>query len=355
MMSLRLFSRHMDTVPASTSWYLSDLGEERGRQELFIRQSPQRLKALREHALIESAVSSNRIEGVEVDKTRIATIVFGKPLIRDRDEEEVRGYRQALTLIHKQGAELPISEETILKLHSLARGEIWDAGKYKENDGDIIERFPNGRSRVRFKTVPAGDTPAGMKELVGLYNSGIQERKIPPPILLAAFNLDFLCIHPFRDGNGRVSRLLLLLQCYHLGFEVGRYISLERLIEQNKERYYETLEQSSHGWHEGSHNPWPYINYILFVIKTAYREFEERIGQLKSHRGEKTSLVLHAIDRALGSFRIAELQNECPNVSVDMIRRVLKDLRAKNRVECLGRGQNAQWRKTRKWESGNTQ
>ncbi len=207
-----------------------------GQAGLFARQSPQRLKALREHALIESAISSNRIEGVEVDKARIATIVFGKPLLRDRDEEEVRGYRQALTWIHEQGAKLSVSEGTVLKLHRLARGEIWDAGKYKEKDGDIIEKFPAGRSRVRFKTVTAADTPGCMKELVELYHDVILNRKVPPLMLMAAFNLDFLCIHPFRDGNGRVSRLLLLLQGYLLGFEVGRYISLERLIEHNKER-----------------------------------------------------------------------------------------------------------------------
>jgi len=150
-----------------------------------------------------------------------------------------------------------------------------------------------------------------------------------------------------------VSRLILLLQCYHLGFEVGRYVSLERLIEQHKERYYETLEQSSQGWHEGKHDPWPYINYILSIIRMAYREFEQRLGQLQRPKGEKTSLVLHAIDDTLGPFSVAELQNRCPNVSVDMIRRVLKNLRAKNEVECLGRGQNARWQKTDKWQLGN--
>jgi Fic/DOC family len=355
MNTLRLFSGKFESVPASTAWYLTDLAEARGKQELYTRQSPQRLRTLREHALIESAVSSNRIEGVEVEKSRIATLIFGKPLLRDRDEEEVRGYRQALTLIHEQGTALTISEETILKFHRLARGEIWDAGKYKEKDSDIIEKYPNGRSRIRFRTVPAAKTPACMKKLVGIYNDSIAEQRVPPLVLLSAFNLDFLCIHPFRDGNGRVSRLLLLLQSYHLGFEVGRYISLERLIEQNKERYYETLEQSSYRWHEGKHDPWPYINYVFFIIKTAYREFESRLGQLQSPRGEKTDLVLRAIDRTRSGFRVAELQNECPNVSVDMIRRVLKNLRIRKQVECLGRGQNARWRKTDKWELGNTQ
>ncbi|MEW5806139.1 MAG: Fic family protein [Acidobacteriota bacterium] len=355
MMTLRLFSRNFESVSASTSWYLADIGEARGKQEMFTRQAPQRLKALREHALIESAVSSNRIEGVEVDQSRIATIVFGKPLLKDRNEEEVRGYQQALKWIHEQGAAIPLTEETVLKLHRLTRGDIWDAGKYKEKDGNIIEKLPDGRTRVRFKMISSKDTPTCMKELVNLYDDALKERKVPPIILLAAFNLDFLCIHPFRDGNGRVSRLLMLLQCYHLGLEVGRYISLERLIEQNKERYYETLEQSSQDWHEGNHNPWPYINYLLSIIKTAYKEFEERLSKIQSPKGEKTDMVLHAIETAAESFSVAELQNRCPNVSVDMIRRVLKNLRAQGRVECLGRGQNAQWRKTEKWQLGNTQ
>jgi Fic family protein len=351
MMTLRLFSRKFEAVPASTSWYLSDLGESRGRQELFTRQSPQRLEALREHALIESAISSNRIEGVEVDQSRIATIVFGRPILRDRDEEEVRGYRQALTWIHEHSAKLPISEETVLQLHRLTRGEIWDAGKYKEKDGDIIEKFPDGRSRVRFKTVPAVDTPICMSDLVELYDDAIKDHKVPPLVLLAAFNLDFLCIHPFRDGNGRVSRLFLLLQCYHLGFEVGRYISLERLIEQNKERYYETLEQSSEGWHEGKHDPWPYINYILSILKMAYKEFEERLGQIKSPRGAKTDLIEKTIKNFSAEFSLSDLERACPGVSRDMVRRVLRELKAKGDVECLGRGPGALWRSRRK---GNT-
>jgi Fic family protein len=349
MMTLRQFLVKHESIPASTSWYLADLGEARGKQELFTRQSPQRLKMLREHALIESAVSSNRIEGVEVDKTRIRTIVFGRPLLRDRNEEEVHGYREALQLIHEKVPYLPINEKTVLRLHQLARGDIWDAGKYKAKDGDIIEKYPDGTSRIRFKTVPAAKTREAMKELVSHWEDCIEERKIHPLIVMAAFNLDFLCIHPFRDGNGRVSRLLLLLQCYRLGYEVGRYISLERLIEQNKSRYYETLEQSSSKWHDGKHDPWPYVNFLLYILKTAYKEFEERLGRVKSPRGEKTGLVVQSINRMSDIFRVADLQKKCPGVSIDMIRRVLKNLRAEGTVECLGRGQSAGWRKTRKW------
>jgi Fic family protein len=350
MMTFRQFASKPESIPAATSWYLADLGEARGKQELFTKQSPQKLRVLRENAMIESAVSSNRIEGVTVDQTRIRTIVFGKSVLRDRDEEEVRGYRDALKLIHEQGKKLSVSEETILILHRLCRGDIWDAGRYKEKDGDIIERYPNGRERVRFKTVPAVKTPAFMKELIERWEQCLLEKWVHPVIAMAASNLDFLCIHPFRDGNGRVSRLLLLLQCYHLGYEVGRYISLERLIEQNKERYYETLEQSSEGWHEGQHDPWHYVNFVLYTLKTAYREFEERVGQIASPKGAKTELVISVIGRHPGPFRISDIQKECPGVSVDLIRSVLKNLRSSGKVKCLGRGQNAEWEKTAKWK-----
>jgi Fic family protein len=350
MMTLQQFASKPETIPASTSWYLADLGEARGKQELFTKQAPQKLKVLREHALIESAVSSNRIEGVTVDKARVATVIFGKSLLRDRDEEEVRGYRDALKLIHEQGAKFPVSEVAIKRLPRVIRGDIWDAGKYKEEDSDIIEKYPDGRERVRFKAVAAAETSTYMKRVVGLWHCAVRERWVHPVIALAAFNLDFLCIHPFRDGNGRISRLLLLLQTYHLGFEVGRYVSIERLIEENKERYYETLEQSSQRWHEGDHDPWPYVNYLLYILKSAYREFEERVGKTTSPKGAKSELITAAISRFAGSFRVSDIQRQCPGVSVDLVRRVLKNLRSGGRVKCLGRGQSAEWQRPPKWK-----
>lgn len=352
MKTLAKFSLKAGAIPLVTSWYLTELAEARGKQELFTRQSPQKLKALREHALIESAVSSNRIEGVEVDKKRIATVIFGKSLLKDRDEEEVRGYRNALRLIHEESVKLDVSEKTIKKFHSLSRADAGDAGEYKERQSDIIERYSDGRERIRFKTVSVEETPKCMSQLVTHWDEAIAERWTHGVIVVAAFNLDFLCIHPFRDGNGRVSRLLFLLQCYQLGFEVGRYISLERLIEQNKERYYETLEQSSQGWHEGSHDPWPYVNYLLFILKTAYREFEQRVGEVSAPRGAKSAWVTRAISRFQSGFRVSDLQRECPGVSVDLIRQLLKRLRAGGQVRCLGRGQNAEWEKTRSWKKG---
>jgi Fic family protein len=343
MMTLRLLAAEPPTLPMRTTWYLTDLAQALGKQELFTRQSPQKLKVLREHALIESAISSNRIEGVEVDKSRITTLIFGKAALRDRDEEEVRGYRDALRLIHERGAKLPISEGTIKKLHGLSRGEIWDAGKYKKEDVEIIQTFADGCSRVRFKTVGPEETPAAMAEMIELWQRGIREKWVHPFVLAAALNLDFLCIHPFRDGNGRASRLLFLLACYHCGLEVGRYISLERLIEQNKERYYEVLEQSSQGWHEGKHDPWPTINFLLYILTEASKEFERRLGDVKNIPGEKTALVIAAIQNQIGSFGVADLQNACPGVSVDLIRRVLSQLRREEKVRCLSRGRTSQW------------
>lgn len=344
MNTLRLFTLKDFFIPAGTSWYLADLGEFRGKQALYTQQSPQRLKTLREHALIESAVSSNRIEGVSVDPSRVRDVlVAAKPLFRDRDEEEVRGYRDALKLIHEGAARMPVSEATICELHRLARGQIWDAGKYKEKDGDIIERFSDGRERVRFRPVSAAGTPAAMASLVADWQRCLDDRWVHPLIAMAAFNLDFLCIHPFRDGNGRVSRLALLLQCYQLGYEAGRYISLERLIEENKDRYYETLEQSSQGWHERKHDPWPYINYVLSILKMAYREFAERVGEVKAPRGSKTDLVLAALNRFEGEFTVSQLEQACPGVSRDMIRRVLRGQQSAKVVECQGRGPAARW------------
>lgn len=344
MMTLRQLADKPQSIPLATSWHLADLGVAQGRQELFTKQSPQKLKVLREHSLIESAVSSNRIEGVVVDQSRIGTVVFGKSRLFDRDEEEVRGYRDALTLIHDQGRGLPVSEDTILRLHRISHAGSGDAGQYKERDSDIIEKHPDGRVTVRFKTVKAADTPAFTQEMVEKWNDCLRERWVPPLIALAAFNLDFLCIHPFRDGNGRVSRLLMLLQSYHLGFEVGRYISLERLIEQNKERYYETLQQSSQGWHDSRHDPWPYINFVLFTLKTAYKEFEERVGQIASPRGAKSELVMKAIQDQAGEFRLADIERTCPGVGREWIRTLLADLKQSGQVTCSGKGTAARWR-----------
>jgi len=345
MGTLKIFTSSPLLVPSVTAIYLSDLGEARGRQELYTRQSPQKLKSLREHALIESAVSSNRIEGVTVERSRIATVVFGKSILKDRDEEEVRGYKNALKLIHEKGLSLPINEETIKQLHYLSRGGSGDAGLYKQSNSDIIEKYHDGRERVRFKTVPAAETADAMKELVSLWEDYPEHNRIPDLLRLAAWNFDFLCVHPFRDGNGRVSRLLFLLQLYHLGYEVGRYISLERIIEETKDRYYETLELSSEGWHKGKNDPWPYINYILYTIKTACNEFEARVSHAPAPRGSKSLMVDDVLKTVTGDFSISDILDKCPGVSIDMVRKLFKEKQKTGEITCIGRGRDAKWRR----------
>ena len=343
MRTLELIQEGRLQIPMTVSWHLSDLGRSQGLQDFFARQSPQKLKVLREHAIAQSAVSSNRIEGVEVEQARVGTIVFGHPTLRDRDEEEIAGYRDALKLIHAQRGSMPVSEETILRLHKLSRGDIWDAGKYKDKPVDIIEKLPGGGEKVRFRSVSPAKTPEFTRRLVSLWQVQSREHRISPLIVMAAFNLDFLCIHPFRDGNGRVSRLLLLLTAYHVGIDVGRYISLERVIEDSKERYYETLKESSQGWHEGKHDPWPYISYLLYTLKQAYSEFERRADQLKSPRGAKTELITAAIRGLPSRFSLVDVERACPGVSRDMVRKVMKDMRKQRMVTCAGRGPGAVW------------
>jgi len=196
--------------------------------------------------------------------------------------------------------------------------------------------------------VPVGvaETPDAMVAWSELIGENTKDGRVPALVGLAAASLDLLCIHPFRDGNGRVSRLMVLDGLYDAGFEAGRYVSLERLIETSKARYYETLEQSSVGWHEGDHDPWPYVNYILYSVTKLYEQFEERLGEVQAPRGSKTELVEAAVESMEGSFRLSSIADACPSVSVDMVRTVLRNMREEGRVSCEGRGKNATWKRT---------
>jgi Fic family protein len=182
-----------------------------------------------------------------------------------------------------------------------------------------------------------------MKKTVSSYAEIVKDNEVNTLLSIAAFNLDFLCIHPFRDGNGRASRLVLLLQLYHAGYEVGKYISIERLIEEHKERYYETLQISSQNWHQGKHDPWPYINFLLYILKKAYTEFSSRVENIEPQKGSKTELVIDQINKLPETFTMSQLQSKCPEVSRDMIRKVLKDLRSEEKITAEGRGPAAKW------------
>ncbi len=343
MNTFLFFLKDLKNIPLITTWELGDLAEMKGHQDLYTKQSPQKLKQMREYSIIESAVSSNRIEGISIDQKRIGTVVFGTTALHDRNEEEVRGYRRALDLIHTGFDRLQLSIEMILRLHALSCAGVWDAGKFKEKPVDIIQTYPDGSSRVRFLTVAPEEVDRYLNQMIDSYGEALRNGRIPPLVALAAFNLDFLCVHPFRDGNGRVSRLLLLLMLYKLGYEAGRYISIEKMIESTKTQYYDTLELSSANWHTGKHDAWPYINYVLFTLKNVYREFESRVNALKSPRGEKTLTIIRALNEFQGDFSIKELEQLCPGVSRDLIRAVMK--RYSRYLECRGRGISSRWRR----------
>jgi Fic family protein len=337
------FKRDNVELPLGTVWLMNSIAEYKGKQELYMKQSPQVLKSLIEMALIESAESSNRIEGVTIDKSRIKPLLIGHSKPRGRSEEEVVGYRNALKLIHKRHESLRISPETIKELHRLCRGESWDAGKWKEKDNDIIRKYPNGHVEVIFRPVKAVETPIMIKQLCLAYENSVMQFKYPSLYAIACFVLDFLSIHPFRDGNGRVSRLLTLLALYQHRFQVGKYVSIERVIEQSKETYYESLNKSSQKWHQAKHDCLPWFNYFLGTVLGAYKEFEERAGNIKPSRGVKTAIVMKAIESQHGEFSISDIERACPNVSRVMIKKVFFQLQKDKKIRCLGKGQSAKW------------
>src|SRR5438128_711222 len=280
MMSFRGVSLRDLSIPAGTVWLLTDIAEAKGRQTLYAKQAPQVLKALRETALVQSVESSNRIEGVTVEPTRLQPLVLGNARPHNRSEEEIQGYRRALDLIHAEANDLPITPDLLQRLHRTIQEGTGDAGQWKRVDNEIVECRPGGPPLVRFRPVTAAQTPGAIEELCLAYRHTLDQEHVPPLLTIACLVLDFLCIHPFRDGNGRVSRLLTLLAFYQHGYEVGRYISLERLVEESREDYYDVLRRSSEGWHTGQHDLLPWLNYFLVILRRAYREFEARAGQV---------------------------------------------------------------------------
>lgn len=323
---------------------LSALGEARGRQELFVHQQPERLESLRQVAVVESTESSNRIEGITAPRHRIEALVLKPTAPRDRSEQEIAGYRDALSLIHESHAHMPFSINVLLQLHGmLYRYHHADGGRFKMTDNQIVERHPDGTARVRFQPTPAVQTPQAMAGLVEGYRLAAQPPSLQPLVGVPLAILDFLCIHPFSDGNGRVARLATLLLLNQTGYTVGRYISLERIFEESKESYHETLERSSQGWHEGAHDPHPWLDYFWGAMQRACSEFEDRVGVLSGGRGSKSELVRDAILRRIGPFAISDIERDCPGVSRELVRLVLRQMRDEGALVLEGRGRGAKW------------
>jgi Fic family protein len=333
-------------IPIEMGGLIEVLGEFKGRQELFRHQTPQVLESLRQVAIIESTESSNRIEGVTVPPERFKELMLHPATPRDRSEAEILGYRRVLSEIHVAPERFQIDEETIRRFHR----EIYEqtdihGGRWKTRDNTIEERLPDGRWVTRFVPVSARETPFYVAELCHRFNRLWDQRRVSPLLLIPTFVLDFLCIHPFTDGNGRVSRLLTVLLLHQAGFNVGQFVSIERLIEGSKETYYEALQLSSRAWHESTHRLKPWWEYSLGVLIKAYREFEERVGIISRARGAKTAMIEQAIDRMPSTFGISDLERACPYTSRDMIRVVLNRRRDEGALVCKGTGRKAVWEK----------
>lgn len=331
------------SLPVGTGWLLGSCMEARGKQDLWIRQKPEVLEALREQAIIQSVESSNRIEGVTIPADRLRPVVLGKVKPRDRSEEELAGYRQALDWIFSRKRQVSITPAVIQRLHALAQGGFsGDAGKWKKQNNEIIEILPSGERKVRFVPTSAKETPRAMEMLCRNYREASDDERVPPLLVVATFVFDLLCVHPFRDGNGRVSRLATTLLLQSNGFQVARYVSLERLVEETKHEYYGVLVKCSQGWHEGKNESVPWWDYFLGVLRRAYQEFERQVESVQA-RPAKSNLVRQTILAQVEPFTLGDLAAQLPAVSPQLIKKVLAELKKKGKIRLVGRGRGARW------------
>lgn len=306
---------------------ISAIYKATGKQELYLQQKPEELKKLVEIAKIQSTEASNEIEGIVTTNTRIKQLVEEKTAPRNRNEQEIAGYRDVLNIIHDNFDTIPISKNYILQLHKILYNHMNNpmGGKTKNVQNYISATFPDGHVETRFTPLSPFETPIALDKICEEYNRVIGNNEVEPLILIPIFIHDFLCIHPFNDGNGRMSRLLTTLLLYRNGFYVGKYISLEAKISKNKDLYYSSLSNSQDGWHEGKDDPLPFIKYILGTILSAYKDFEERclIIEPKLSALEK---VRRASLNKIGRFTKQDIYELCPSISISSIESSLHKL-----------------------------
>ena len=329
---------------------VENLAYARGTQRLFQAQTPELLKHLATIAQVESTESSTRLEGAVAPRTRIEGIVLKDTAPTNRSEAEMAGYRDALRMIHESAEHMRFSESQILQIHELLYRYLpAPGGRYKATQNDIVETDEAGKVlRVRFSPTSPVRTPPAMRDLVEGYARAIDRGEVSPLLAIGLTVLDFLCVHPFADGNGRTARLLTLLLLDHHGFEVGRYVSLERIVEESRDGYYDALERSSAGWHADAHDARPWLDSFLGVLTAAYRELEERVDAVRrGPGGTKTEMVRVAVARRIAPFRISDIERELPAVSRELIRNVLKDLRGEGALVLRGRGRGAHYEPVR--------
>lgn len=318
---------------------LSSLHEFRGKQELYIEAESDILTALLNIAKIQSTKASNKIEGIYTSDERLEALVMEKAEPQNRSEEEIAGYREVLATVHDSYEYISIRPNNILQLHRDLYGfsSSDTGGRFKNTDNVIAESDKDGKQRVRFAPVPAFQTAEAIEALCSEFNSAIDRSEYDPLLLIPMFILDFLCIHPFNDGNGRMSRLLTLLLLYRSGYIVGKYISMEMLIEKTKETYYEALQNSSIGWHDNTSDYTSFVRYYLGVVLKGYNDFQDRVEHLKYRKISKTERVKAVFEKKLGIIKKSDIATLCPDISETTIERSLKELLESGYIEKVGK------------------
>ncbi len=326
---------------SETLSYVAQIHEYKGRQELFIRQKPEELKRLVEIAKIQSTEGSNKIEGIVTTRTRIKQLLTDKTTPRNRDEKEIIGYKDVLNTIHDNYDYIPLTPNYILQLHKelLSHTDLSYGGHFKNVQNYITETHLDGNSSVRFTPVSPFETEAYIAAICNNYKQAIAKQSVDPLILIPIVIRDFLCVHPFNDGNGRMSRLLTLLMMYQNGYLVGKYISLEKKIEVSKDAYYAALQDSSINWHQGKDDSTSFVKYMLGIIIAAYREFEERIDII-GVKSTAYDVVKTAVDLTIGKFTKNDMIEKCPSIGKSSVEQSLKKLCMDDYIVKMGSNKN---------------
>ena len=327
---------------------LSAIHEYKGKQDLYVAARADVLTHLLEIARIQSTGASNRIEGIHTSDERLKALMQEKTKPRSRSEEEIAGYREVLRLIHENYDHIPVKHNIILQLHRDLYQFSPSAlrGKFKTQDNLIAETDRDGIERIRFKPLPAFETPEAIKMLCDSFTEAVNKGKTDPLLLIPQFILDFLCIHPFIDGNGRLSRLLTLLLLYISGYLVGKYISIEKIIEDTKETYYEVLEESSVNWLKGKNKTLPFVKYFLEVLLKAYRDFEERVSLMSNKQLSKPERIRTVFAETLEKLSKQDILERLPDTSVSTVENTLAMLLKEGYITKDGAGKKTRYVKT---------
>lgn len=315
--------------------------KEAGKQEMYLKQRPEELEKLVEIAKVQSTEASNAIEGIVTTSTRIRQLVEEKTTPKNRDEQEIAGYRDVLSIIHESFDAIPITRNYILQLHKILYSHMNNpmAGRTKSVQNYISAIYPDGHAEILFTPPAPYETPEALDRICEEYNRIIGNMEAEPLIAIPIFIHDFLCIHPFNDGNGRMSRLLTTLLLYRSGFYVGKYISLEAKIAKNKDLYYKALRQAQIGWHEGTEDPVPFIKYLLGTILAAYRDFEDRFALVET-KLPALETVRRAARNKIGRFTKQDIRELCPSLSISSVEGALRKLVASGELKREGSGKN---------------